>query len=81
MTTTTLSRRQTMHLSSGGPKMHAETTHNDKLTREILVSNTKIVRKEQNFNRLQLLESLMIQERKPLINNQTTGSHRTLKLN
>ena len=42
MTTTTLSRRLTMHLSQGGPKNHAHTIHNSKLTRDDLVQNTSM---------------------------------------
>lgn len=80
MTTTTLSRRLTMHLASGGPKTHAKNAHNAILTRDELVSNTKILRHEPDYNRLQILEALLILQSNPSINNQITGSHRTLKL-
>ena len=52
MTTTTLSRRLTMHLVSGGPKTHAMDNHNTRLTREELAQDTKILRHEPDFNRL-----------------------------
>ena len=41
LTTTTLSRRLTMHLASGGPKQHALENHNLTLTRDDLVNNTE----------------------------------------
>ena len=40
MTTTTLSRRLTMHLASRGHKQHALTNHHMPLAREELVNNT-----------------------------------------
>ena len=80
MTTTTLSRRLTMHLNSGGPKTHLNTTHNENLTRINLENGTKILRKEPDHNRLKILEALIIQEKRPVINQQITGSCRTLLL-
>ena len=80
MTTTTLSRRLTMHLNSGGPKTHLNTTHNENLTRINLENDTKIIRKEPDHNRLKILEALIIQEKRPVINQQITGSCRTLLL-
>ena len=81
LTTTTLSRRITMHLGSGGPKSHNEDNHNQNpISRELMVENTKILRRENDFRRLQIYEALIIQQKRPLINNQVTGSCRTLKL-
>ena len=79
-TTTTLSRRLTMHLGSGAIKTHYNDTHNLGLNRQQIVSDTKIIRKEQNFNRLQITEAILIQSRNPTINRQSTGRTRTLKL-
>ncbi|KAF2364624.1 GIY-YIG nuclease superfamily, partial [Trinorchestia longiramus] len=70
VTTTTLSRRLTMHLGSGGPKNHEMEEHNETLTREKLVKNTEILRHEPEYNRLQILEALLIHQKKPSINNQ-----------
>ena len=80
MTTTTLSRRLTMHLASGGPKNHSEQIHGSKLTRQELVNNTEILRIETDFPRLQIIEALLIRKESPLINSQSTGTARTLKL-
>ena len=80
-TTTTLSRRLTMHLGSGGPKTHCHDDHNQlTLTRAMLEENTEILRHEQNDQRLRILESLIIQAKNPTINRQSTGQLRTLKL-
>ena len=78
MTTTALSRRLTMHLQSGAPKKHSLQAHSKILTREMLVNNTKIIRSESNFTRLQILEALLIQKLRPQINIQDTGTCRTL---
>ena len=80
LTTTTLSRRLTMHLASGGPKQHALENHNLTLTRNDLVSNTKIIYNQSNHNKLSIMEALLIKKLQPSINNQCTGINRTLKL-
>ena len=80
LTSTTLSRRLTMHLQSGGPKNHLETDHKEKLTRDLLVKNTRILHYVNDLNRLQIREALVIQKEKPSINRQSTGVARTLHL-
>ena len=80
MTTTTLSRRLTMHLQSGAIHLHTTDIHGLTLTRETLVNNTKILRTETDYYRLNITEALLIQINKPTINNQLTGRQRTLKL-
>ena len=80
MTTTTLSRRLTMHLASGAPKLHSQDDHQTTLTREMLVNNTKIIDKQTDFSRLKILEALLIMKHKPILNGQNTGTDRILKL-
>ena len=82
VTTTSLSRRLTMHKGPGGgaPKSHHENIHNLPITRNILVNNTKILRGENDNNRLMIIEALLIQSKQPVLNQQVTGSCRTLKL-
>ena len=65
-TDTTLSRRLTMHLASGGPKQHHQEVHHATLTRKELVDNTKIIRTERDTYRLSILESLLIKKVKPI---------------
>ena len=77
-TRTTLSRRITMHLQSGAPLKHSQDFHNSTLNREQMVSNTSIIRQENDFNRLEIMEALYIKYTKPEINLQTTGRGRTL---
>ena len=62
MTTTALSRRLTMHLASGGPKINMQNNHNSTISRENLVQNTNILYYEPDFNRLQIVEAILIQE-------------------
>jgi hypothetical protein len=79
MTTTTLSRRLTCHLSSGGPKEHMRTKHETPITRRMLEENTSIIKQYQDSTRLAVAEALLIRELSPAINSQTTGFTRTLK--
>ena len=79
-TQTTLSRRITMHLQSGAPLKHSQDFHSSTLNREQMVSNTSIIRQENDFNRLEIMEALYIKYTKPAINLQTTGKGRTLRL-
>ena len=75
-----ISRRLTMHLQSGAIHLHTTDIHGLTLTRETLVNNTKILRTETDYYRLNITEALLIQINKPTINNQLTGRQRTLKL-
>ena len=79
-TTTTFSRRLTMHLQNGALKVHASHAHDKFISRKYIVNNTKIVRTENDVNRLQILEALYILEYDPQINRQVTGCARTLAL-
>ena len=80
MTTTSLTRRLTMHLQSGAIKCHSYDDHDVRLARSMLDNRTKIIRVEHDTRRLAIYEALIIQEKRPEINNQMTGSCRTLKL-
>ena len=68
LTTTTLSRRLTMHLSNGGPKQHTQNSHNINLTRQSLVNNTKIICTNNDPYRLSIIEALYIRKLCPSIN-------------
>ena len=76
---TSLSRRFPMHLQHGAIKQHAQ-KHSEPITCNIIVSNTKILRSESDCNRLQISESRYIHAKKPIVNNQCTGTERTVKL-
>jgi hypothetical protein len=80
LTSTTLSRRLTMHLSSGAPKEHMQNVHNIKLTRLHLEDSTRVIQQYQDSVRLGIAEALLIQENKPELNRQHTGITRTIKL-
>ena len=76
-TTTTLSRRLTMHLQSGAIKNHTLTSHQQHLTREMLVKNTKILDREENNRKLTYLELIYINFLKPSLNIQGS-THATI---
>ena len=70
-TTTSLSRRLTMHLQDGGPKTHLQNKHNTRLTRDMLTSNTTIMMRCHDKRRLSVAETIFIRETAPVINAQT----------
>ena len=80
LTSTTLSRRLTCHLSSGGPKQHMEHVHHECITRPVMTDNTKILRRFNDPVRLGIAEALFIEANAPAINLQAAGFKRTLKL-
>ena len=69
-TTTTLSRRMTMHLQSGGPMTHTVTDHGRRLQRSDLENNTKILTKCPQYRKLKILEAVYIRDKDPSINRQ-----------
>ena len=79
-TTTTLSRRLTMHLTNGAIKEHQLARHQSNLTRDNVVGNTKTLRKHGDTIRLFIHEALLIKFRDPNLNRQDTGNTRTLQL-
>ena len=80
VTTTTLSRRLTMHLQHGAIKLHHHQVHQQPPTRGDLVANTRIICRETNFTRLHKMEAFHILQNRPTMNNQDTGTDRVLKL-
>ena len=69
-TTTTLSRRITMHLQNGAPERHLRQNHGTFLTRSMMVNNTSIIARCHNKKRLSVLEAIYIRDRDPAINRQ-----------
>ena len=80
LTTTTLSRRLAMHLAGGAPKKHMQEALGIKLTREIIVTKTKIIKKENDIRKLDIIEATLIQKKDSSITKQDSGRLRTLKL-
>ena len=70
LTTTSLSRRITMHLQTGGPKSHTDKHHDSPLTRADMVQNTRILIAASDKRRLPILEAVFIRELDPHINMQ-----------
>ena len=69
-----------MHLTNGAIREYQIGTHHSNLTREHIVNNTSILRKQNDINRLLINEAILIKLEKPEINRQLTGISRTLKL-
>ena len=69
-TTTTLSRRLTMHLHGHPPAEHTRQAHKKTITRTELVENTSIIASERNVRRLKILEAVLIRESCPVLNGQ-----------
>ena len=68
MCTTSLSRRLTMHLANGSIKNHTRDTHNQTLSRTMLVQNTTVLDSVQEKKKMQYMEALYINMYKPIIN-------------
>ena len=79
-TTCTLSRRLSLHLQNGAIKEHSINTHGNKMDRNTIVENTKVRYREQDQNRLEILEAILILFDKPELNRQDTGIKRKLSL-
>ena len=69
-----------MHLTNGAIREHQIGTHHSNLTREHIVNNTSILRKQNDINRLLISEAVLIKLEKPEINLQLTCISRTLQL-
>ena len=76
----TLSRRLTNHLQNGSIKDHDTNCQNLKLNRTKIVENTKIIYKINEHRKLVIMESILINFKKPKLNGQETGEGRILKL-
>ncbi|KAG0726379.1 hypothetical protein GWK47_036721 [Chionoecetes opilio] len=68
MTTTTLSRRLTCHLTSGAPKSHLLEKHGITITRTFLEANTAMVEMCADVRRLPISEALYIKYINPKLN-------------
>ena len=69
-TTTTMSRRITMHLQDGAPLRHHNQEHNTELTREMMVNHTSIIARCSRRKKLKVLEAVYIRDMDPAINRQ-----------
>ena len=69
-TTTSLSRRLTMHLRDGAPLEHMVRQHKTKLTRSDIVESTSILKSQSCTKRLFIYEALLIKHHNPPLNKQ-----------
>ena len=67
-TTTSLSRRLTMHGQNGSSYKHLYDAHHCKPTRELLTENTTIIARDVNRYRLGIKEALLIIHNAPSLN-------------
>lgn len=79
-TTTTLSRRLTMHLQNGSILQHFNDIHGCTLKRQTLVENVTVLTKERNVRQLRIKEALLILNFGPEINRQFDRFPQVLKL-
>ena len=81
VTTTSLSRRLTMHLADGAPKEHMQQEHNVRITRQTLTQNTEIIASSHDTRKLSVLEALFIHEQAPELNRQVHQTNTLLLWN
>ena len=67
-TTTTLSRRISYHLTEGAPEKHHRLSHNEDITRKMMVDNTTILTRCLQKKKLKVMEAAFIREMQPSIN-------------
>ena len=68
VTTTTLSKRLTAHLTDGAIRRHCISEHGIILKRKHLEDNTTIIDRENNIKRLKMTEAVLIHTERPQIN-------------
>ena len=68
------------HLQNGAIKNHVLTAHGRKITRKEIVEMTTARYYQNDYQRLEILEALIIRFEDPLINRQDTGKKKVLKL-
>ena len=67
----TMLGRLTMHLQDGGPKTHVEEHHGERLTRDLLTTDTTIISRQYDKRRLAIAETMHIRDTAPVINAHT----------
>ena len=75
-----LKTRLTQHYSKGTIFEHGFDAHCKRTSKQTIRSNTIILKKEPNINNLKILESLLIKEKKPIINLKDEGFVRTFNI-
>ena len=78
--TNTLLERMKQHTREGSIKRHMKEQHNKNLDLETCINNTKIIGNNNNRRELIILESLLIKQKRPLINIQTDKFDTVLKI-
>ena len=79
-TCTTLSRRITCHLQRGASKVHFNTYHGERVTRECFNSKVVVIGHFRDSIKLNITEAIHIDEQRPAINIQNLNFERTLEL-
>ena len=87
MTTNQVATRVQQHVYNGPIKNHHEkhqkdkqSSEKEKLTKELIIENMKILKKGYERNELFILEAIIIKETNPKINKQEENFVRTLKI-
>ena len=79
-TTCTLTQRFYIHVQTGSIHQHNRTVHHSKPKTQQLLPRTSVLFRSRSTEELRIAETLLIKERKPLINQQDGGFTRTLKV-
>ena len=79
-TTNRLSHRCSEHEKNGSIRKHHETTHNNRPSLDHILENTKILKRGKDWCELQIMESIIIKDKKPRINRQFANFKRYLNI-
>ena len=79
-TTQALKQRISQHYYSGAIKLHYQENHGRAISKEEMLINTKVLRRNRNADSLRLIEALLIKDECPLINRKDEGITKTLRI-
>ena len=77
-TTCTLKKRMTEHFYSGAIRSHGQDEHNKRFSKEEILNNATVMKKDSSPLNLRILEALLIKKHRPSINRKDEGFTRTL---
>ena len=77
-TTNSLSTRMTQHFTKGAIREHGQDNHDKRFSKEDIINNTVIIKKDNCANNLRIMEAVLIKKHKPSINRKDEGRTRTL---
>ena len=77
-TTCTVKKRMTEHFYGGAIRVHGQEDHGKRFSKDEILNNVTIMKKDSSPTNLRILEALLIKKHRPSINRKDEGFTRTL---